>query len=90
MASLTLDWLQLAALVGALQGLLLSGVLVAQRSNKTANRLLAALMAAFTIYLASTVYFSRESSTRTRTSSASATRCRGSSGRWSICTRRGE
>jgi len=58
MASLTLDWLQLAALVGALQGLLLSGVLVAQRSNKTANRLLAALMAAFTIYLASTVYFS--------------------------------
>src|SRR5678816_4344681 len=41
MASLTLDWLQLAALIGALQGLLL-----------------AALMAAFTVYLASTVYFS--------------------------------
>jgi|SoiMethySBSTD1v2_1073268.scaffolds.fasta_scaffold154524_3 AraC-like DNA-binding protein len=57
MASLTLDWLQLAAIVGALQGLLLVAVLVAQRSNKTANRLLAALMAAFTIFLASNVYF---------------------------------
>src|SRR4029078_11900063 len=57
MESLTLDWLQLAALVGALQGLLLGGVLDAQRSNRTANGLLAALMAAFTVYLASTVYF---------------------------------
>ena len=57
MASLTLEWLQLAALVGALQGLLLTGVLVAQRSNRTANRLLAALMAAFTVFLASGVYF---------------------------------
>jgi hypothetical protein len=56
MASLTLDWIQLVSLVGALQGLLLTGVLVAQRNNRTANRLLAALMAAFTIYLASTVY----------------------------------
>jgi AraC-like DNA-binding protein len=57
MASLTLDWIQLVSLVGALQGLLLTGVLVAQRNNRTANRLLAALMAAFTIYLASTVYY---------------------------------
>lgn len=57
MANLTLDWLQLAALVGALQGLFLTGVLVAQRSNRTANRLLAVLMAAFTVYLASTVYY---------------------------------
>jgi AraC-like DNA-binding protein len=57
MASLTLDWIQLAALVGALQGLLLSGALVAQRNNRTANRLLAALMVAFTIYLASGVYY---------------------------------
>lgn len=57
MASLTLDWIQLASAVGALQGLLLTGVLVAQRNNQTANRLLAALMAAFTIYLASTVYY---------------------------------
>jgi AraC-like DNA-binding protein len=57
MASLTLDWIQLASLVGALQGVLLTGVLVAQRKNRTANRLLATLMAAFTIYLASTVYY---------------------------------
>lgn len=57
MASLTLHWLQLASAVGALQGLLLTGVLVAQRHNRTANRLLAALMAAFTIYLASGVYY---------------------------------
>jgi AraC-like DNA-binding protein len=57
MASLTLDWIQLAAVVGALQGLLLGGVLVAQRNNRTANRLLAGLMAAFTIYLASSVYY---------------------------------
>lgn len=57
MASLTLDWIQLASAVGALQGLLLTGVLIAQRNNRTANRLLAALIAAFTVYLASTVYY---------------------------------
>jgi len=58
MASLTLDWIQLAAVVGALQGLFLAGALLTQRNNKTANRLLAALVATFTIYLASSVYFS--------------------------------
>lgn len=58
MASLTLDWLQLAALVGALQGLFLAGTLFAQRNNRTANRLLAILMLAFTVFLASTVYYS--------------------------------
>ena len=58
MASLTLDWIQIAQIVGALQGLLLMGVLIAQRKNVTANRLLATLMAAFTIYLASGVYYS--------------------------------
>ena len=57
MASLTLDWIQLAAVVGALQGLLLTGVLVARRNNSTANRLLAVLMATFTVYLASSVYY---------------------------------
>jgi len=57
MASLTLDWIQLAAAVGALQGLLLTGVAIAQRNNQTAKRLLAALVAAFTIYLASSVYY---------------------------------
>jgi AraC-like DNA-binding protein len=44
--------------VGALQGVLLTGVLIAQKTNRTANRLLAALMAGFTIYLASGVYYS--------------------------------
>lgn len=57
MASLTLDWIQLASVLGALQGLLLTGVLAAQRNNQTANRLLATLMAAFTVYLASSVYY---------------------------------
>ena len=57
MASLTLDWIQLAAAVGALQGFLLTGVVAAQRNNQTANRLLAALVAAFTLYLASSVYY---------------------------------
>lgn len=57
MASLTLDWIQLAAALGALQGLLLTGVLLARKNNRTANHLLAALMAAFTIYLGSTVYY---------------------------------
>jgi len=58
MASLTLDWIQLAAAVGALQGVLLTGVLFGQRHNRTANRLLAVLMATFTVYLASSVYYS--------------------------------
>src|SRR3954469_21085497 len=57
MARITLPWIQLAAVVGALQGLLLAGVLIAHRKNRTANRLLAALMVSFTLYLASSVYF---------------------------------
>jgi len=57
MASITLPWIQVAALVGALQGFLLTGVLVAHRKNRTANRLLAALMVSFSLYLASSVYF---------------------------------
>lgn len=56
MARLTLDWIQLASVVGALQGLLLAVALLAQRTNRTANRLLAALMLAITLYLASSVY----------------------------------
>lgn len=55
---LTLDWVQLVALLGAVQGLLLTGVLVVQRKNRTANGLLAVLIATFTIFLASTVYYS--------------------------------
>ena len=58
MASLTLDWLQLAALVGALQGFFLAGTLFAQRKNPTANRLLGVLMLTFTVFLGSTVYYS--------------------------------
>lgn len=54
----TIDWTDLAALVGALQGFLLAGVLVAHRSNRAANRLLAALMVAFSIYLIWDVYYS--------------------------------
>ncbi len=57
MASLTLSPVQLASVLGALQGLLLTGVLAARRKNRTANRVLAALMGAFTIYLASPVYY---------------------------------
>jgi AraC-like DNA-binding protein len=57
MASLTVDWIQLASAVGALQGLLLTMALATQRTNRTANRLLAALMAAFTLYLAGSVYY---------------------------------
>jgi AraC-like DNA-binding protein len=57
MATITLGWVEVAAIVGALQGLFLSGVLIAQASNRTANRLLAALMVAFTIYLAWGPYY---------------------------------
>jgi AraC-like DNA-binding protein len=57
MARVTLDWIQVAALVGSVQGLLLVGALLAQRNNRTANRLLAGLMTAFTIYLAAGVYY---------------------------------
>jgi AraC-like DNA-binding protein len=57
MASLTLDWVQLAAAAGAVQGVFLAAALLAHRGNQTANRLLAALMAAFTVYLASSVYY---------------------------------
>ncbi|HXI19538.1 MAG TPA: helix-turn-helix domain-containing protein [Gemmatimonadales bacterium] len=60
MASLTLDWLHLVVLLGAVQGVLLAGVLVAKRSNRTANRLLASLMLAFSVALASEVYYSAD------------------------------
>jgi AraC-like DNA-binding protein len=57
MGRLTLDWIQLAAALGALQGVLLTGTLAAQKRNRTANRLLAVLMATFSIYLAQGVYY---------------------------------
>ncbi|MFL5616319.1 MAG: helix-turn-helix domain-containing protein [Gemmatimonadaceae bacterium] len=58
MSSLTLDWFQLVTAAGTLQGVVLAGVLFAQRSNRTANRLLAVLMLTFTVFLASSVYYS--------------------------------
>jgi AraC-like DNA-binding protein len=57
MPGLTLDWVQLAAIVGALQGLVLTAVLAGQRTNRTANRLLAALVATMTVYLAAFPYY---------------------------------
>src|SRR6478672_1202022 len=57
MTGLTVDWVELAAAAGALQGVFLAAALLAQRSNRTANRLLGALMVAFTIFLASGVYY---------------------------------
>ncbi len=56
MSSLTLDWLHVIVLLGAIQGVFLAGVLAARRRNRTANRLLAVAMLAFSIYLASAVY----------------------------------
>jgi AraC-like DNA-binding protein len=57
MAPIALDWLQIAALLGAAQGVFLTGILATQRRNRTANRLLAAAMLAFSIHLATTVYY---------------------------------
>ena len=57
MAFLTLDWLQIAALLGAAQGVFLTAVLLTQRRNRTANRPLAFAILAFSIHLASVVYF---------------------------------
>lgn len=56
MQPLTLDWLHLVLLLGTIQGVILGGVLVARRTNRTANRLLAALMFSFSLFLASGVY----------------------------------
>ena len=56
MASLTLDWIHVIALLGAVQGVFLAAVLATKRSNRTANRLLAATMVAFSIYMATGVY----------------------------------
>jgi AraC-like DNA-binding protein len=56
MSSLTLDWLHVIALLGAIHGVFLAAVLATKRSNRTANRLLAATMLAFSIYMATGVY----------------------------------
>ncbi len=54
--AITLDWLHIIALLGALQGLFLAGVLAFRPRNRTANRILAVLMFAFSISLATSVY----------------------------------
>jgi len=56
--TVSLGWIQLVTLAGAVQGFLLAGVLAAHRSNRTANRLLAVLMATFSVYLLQDVYYS--------------------------------
>jgi AraC-like DNA-binding protein len=56
MPSLTLDWLHVIALLGAIQGVFLGGVLATKRTNRTANRLLAAAMLAFSVSLATSAY----------------------------------
>src|SRR5215207_7723533 len=57
MARVNFDWIQLAVALGAVQGLLLTGALLAHRSNRVANRLLAALMLTFSVSLASVLYY---------------------------------
>lgn len=56
MTTLTLDWLHVVCLLGALQGVFLTGVLATKRRNRVANRLLAATMFGFSIYLAASAY----------------------------------
>jgi AraC-like DNA-binding protein len=56
MATITLDWLHIVALLGAAQGLILAVVLVLRRRNPTANHVLAVAMFAFTISLTTSVY----------------------------------
>ena len=53
---MTLDWRHIVILLGAIQGVFLTLALAAKRRNRTANRLLATAMVAFSIGMASTVY----------------------------------
>lgn len=55
---ITLDWLHVVILLGAVQGLFLTVALLGKRRNRTANRLLAAAMFAFSIGMATSVYHS--------------------------------
>ncbi len=57
MPQLTLDWLHVIMLLGAVQGLLLAAVLMTKPRNRTANRLLAATVLSFTLYLVCAVYY---------------------------------
>jgi AraC-like DNA-binding protein len=57
MTSITLDWLHLATLLGAVQGFVLSGVLATRHRNPTANRLLSVAVFAFSIHMLTVVYY---------------------------------
>ncbi len=57
---MTLDAFHVVALLGAIQGLLLAGVLATKRRNRTANRLLAVAIFAFSIQMISVVYHAVE------------------------------
>ena len=56
MTPVTLGWLQIAALLGAIHGCVLAVVLASRPRNRVANRLLAAAMVVFSVALASSVY----------------------------------
>jgi AraC-like DNA-binding protein len=56
MGTITLDWLHIIALLGAVQGVILAGVLAVRQRNRTANRVLAVAMLAFSVYLITAVY----------------------------------
>ena len=56
MTRLTIGWLYIVVLLGAVQGAVLAGALATKRRNRTANRLLATAMLAFSVGLTSTVY----------------------------------
>jgi AraC-like DNA-binding protein len=58
MPPLTVDWLHLIILLGAVQGVIIAAALAARRRNRTANRLLSTLMIAFALFMASGVYHS--------------------------------
>lgn len=57
MSRLTLDWPHIIALLGAMQALLLASALMTKARNRTANRLLAAALLSFALYLVSAVYY---------------------------------
>jgi len=56
--TITLDGLHIVSLLGAIQGFCLTAVLALRRRNRTANRLLAALMFSLSIELLTSVYYS--------------------------------
>jgi AraC-like DNA-binding protein len=56
MPRLTLDWLHIIVLLGAVQGVFLTVALATKQRNRTANRVLAVAMFSFSLGLASSVY----------------------------------